>query len=71
MIQNESRFSYPHFKWVLEPVFVSVTIASQVLGIKWLYAVIGNGLSVIGLDTSIRWGNGGICCIKVLGYKIF
>ena len=31
-------------------------IQDQVLGMKWLNAVIGNGLSAIGLDTSTRWG---------------
>lgn len=31
-------------------------IQDQVLGMKWLNAVIGNGLSVAGMDTSTRWG---------------
>lgn len=31
-------------------------IQDQVLGMKWLNAVIGNGLSAAGLDTSTRWG---------------
>ena len=31
-------------------------IQDQVLGMKWLNAVIGNGLSAVGLDTSTRWG---------------
>ena len=31
-------------------------IQDQVLGMKWLNVVIGNGLSTAGLDTSTRWG---------------
>ena len=31
-------------------------IQDQVLGMKWLNVVIGNGLSAVGLDTSTRWG---------------
>ncbi|MGN0250977.1 MAG: permease [Oliverpabstia sp.] len=31
-------------------------IQDQVLGMKWLHAVIGNGLSALGLDTTSRWG---------------
>ncbi|MBS7002130.1 MAG: permease [Enterocloster clostridioformis] len=31
-------------------------IQDQVLGMKWLNAVINNGLSALGLDTSSRWG---------------
>ena len=31
-------------------------IQDQVLGMKWFNAVIGNGLSAVGLDTSTRWG---------------
>lgn len=31
-------------------------IQDQVLGMKWLNAVINNGLSSLGLDTSSRWG---------------
>lgn len=31
-------------------------VQDQVLGMKWLNAVIGNGLSAVGLDTSTRWG---------------
>lgn len=31
-------------------------IQDQVLGMKWLNAVIGNGLSAVGLDTSTWWG---------------
>ena len=31
-------------------------IQDQVLGMKWLNVVIGNGLSTVGLDTSTRWG---------------
>lgn len=31
-------------------------IQDQVLGMKWLNAVIGNALSATGLDTSTRWG---------------
>lgn len=31
-------------------------IQDQVLGIKWLNAVIGGGLSAVGLDTASRWG---------------
>ena len=31
-------------------------IQDQVLGMKWLHAVIGNGLSTLGLDTASRWG---------------
>ncbi|RBP61093.1 hypothetical protein DES36_11592 [Alkalibaculum bacchi] len=30
-------------------------IQNQILGMKWLNEVIGNGLSVLGLDTSNRW----------------
>ena len=33
-----------------------IFIQDQVLGMKWLNAVIGNGLSAVGLDTSTRWG---------------
>ena len=31
-------------------------IQDQVLGMKWLNLVIGNGLSAVGLDTASRWG---------------
>ncbi len=31
-------------------------IQDQVLGMKWLNIVIGNGLSAVGLDTASRWG---------------
>lgn len=31
-------------------------IQNQILGMKWLSAVIGSGLSALGLDTSSRWG---------------
>ena len=31
-------------------------IQDQVLGMKWLNAVIGGGLSAVGLDTASRWG---------------
>ena len=31
-------------------------IQDQVLGMKWLNTVIGNGLSAVGLDTTSRWG---------------
>ncbi len=31
-------------------------IQDQVLGMKWLNALIGRGLSALGLDTSSRWG---------------
>ena len=31
-------------------------IQDQMLGMKWLNAVINNGLSALGLDTSSRWG---------------
>lgn len=31
-------------------------IQDQVLGMKWLNAVIGNGLSAVGIDTTSRWG---------------
>ena len=31
-------------------------IQNQVLGMKWLNAVIGSGLSALGLDTASRWG---------------
>ena len=31
-------------------------IQDQVLGVKWLNTVIGNGLSAVGLDTASRWG---------------
>ena len=31
-------------------------IQDQVLGMKWLHAVIGNGLSNLGLDIASRWG---------------
>ena len=30
-------------------------IQNQILGMKWLSAVIGSGLSALGLDTSSRW----------------
>ena len=35
---------------------VWIFIQDQVLGMKWLHAVIGNGLSALGLDTASRWG---------------
>lgn len=31
-------------------------IQDQILGMKWLNALIGKGLSVLGLDTASRWG---------------
>ena len=31
-------------------------IQDQVIGMKWLNAVIGNGLSAVGIDTTSRWG---------------
>ena len=31
-------------------------IQNEILGMKWLSAVIGSGLSALGLDTSSRWG---------------
>ena len=31
-------------------------IQDQVLGMKWLNEIIGNGLSAVGLDTASRWG---------------
>lgn len=31
-------------------------IQDQVLGMKWMNAVIGNGLSAVGIDTTSRWG---------------
>ena len=31
-------------------------IQNQLLGMKWLNAVIGSGLSALGLDTASRWG---------------
>ena len=31
-------------------------IQNQILGMKWLNAVIGKGLSTLGLDTTSRWG---------------
>ena len=31
-------------------------IQNQILGMKWLSAAIGSGLSALGLDTSARWG---------------
>ena len=31
-------------------------IQNQILGMKWLSAAIGSGLSALGLDTSTRWG---------------
>ena len=31
-------------------------IQNQILGMKWLNAAIGGGLSALGLDTSARWG---------------
>ena len=31
-------------------------IQDHVLGMKWLHAVIGNGLSNLGMDTASRWG---------------
>lgn len=45
-------------------------IQNQVLGMKWLNEVIGNGLSSLGLDTTSRWG-GSIQfflydCIKIM-----
>ena len=37
-----------HFFWLF--------IQDQVLGMKWLNGVIGNGLSSVGLDVESRWG---------------
>lgn len=31
-------------------------IQNQILGMKWLNAAIGKGLSLLGLDTATRWG---------------
>ena len=31
-------------------------IQDQILGMKWLNALIGKGLSSLGLDTATRWG---------------
>ena len=31
-------------------------IQEQILGMKWLNALIGRGLSSLGLDTASRWG---------------
>ena len=31
-------------------------IQEQILGMKWLNALIGRGLSALGLDTASRWG---------------
>ena len=31
-------------------------LQDQVLGMKWLNAVIGSGLSALGLDITSRWG---------------
>ena len=31
-------------------------IQDQILGMKWLNALIGKGLSALGLDTATRWG---------------
>lgn len=39
---------YLHSFWLV--------IQDQVLGMKWLNTVIGNGLSAVGLDTASRWG---------------
>ncbi|MBP3305019.1 MAG: permease [Oscillospiraceae bacterium] len=33
-------------------------IQDQILGMRWLNAVIGSGLSALGLDTTSRWGGG-------------
>lgn len=33
-------------------------IQDQILGMKWLNMVIGDGLSALGLDTASRWGGG-------------
>lgn len=35
---------------------ICLFVQDQVLGMKWLNSVIGNGLSAVGLDTSTRWG---------------
>lgn len=35
---------------------IGLFIQDQVLGMKWLNEVIGNGLSMLGLDTASRWG---------------
>lgn len=31
-------------------------IQNQILGMKWLGEVIGNGLNVLGVDITSRWG---------------
>ena len=31
-------------------------IQDQILGLKWLNALIGRGLNALGLDTATRWG---------------
>ena len=35
---------------------MSTLIQDQILGMKWLNALIGKGLSALGLDTASRWG---------------
>lgn len=32
-------------------------IQNQVLGMKWLNEVIGNGLNTLGVDITSRWGS--------------
>ena len=58
--QHFDSFEYVNMKGDI--IFMEVLrsiwlfIQDQVLGMKWLNAVIGNGLSAAGLDTSTRWG---------------
>ena len=44
-------------------------IQDQVLGMKWLNVLIGNLLSLLGLDTASRLC-GALCLAGVLGYLI-
>lgn len=36
--------------------FIGQFIQNQILGMKWLNKMIGNGLNALGLDTASRWG---------------
>ena len=40
------------------PISIWDFFQNEVLGMRWLNAVIGSGLSALGLDTTSRWGGG-------------
>ena len=57
-LYNELRIDKFQFNDMKRGHFMNVWnfIQNQILGMKWLNAVIGKGLSALGLDTTSRWG---------------